>query len=174
MTCSQIVLDLGIGQIQIPDSFFSGTYSSLNAVQLNPPTHVPLRPAASTSDWSMAFVPYSHEDSSSDRCALDEHQRTPKEEEEADEYPDRFALKYHERLGTTEIDECPDRLALAPVEENNEMVIIDDDVDYPDRFALSDVEKWHPPRSRATVKRKGAGKRVPTKSRRRHKQKSIY
>jgi hypothetical protein len=172
MTCSQIVLNLGIGEIQIPDSFFSGTYSSLNSVRQHQPTHVPLGPAASTNVGTVTFVPYSHEDSYADRFALEEHERIQNEEEDADDYPDRFALEDHERLNTIDADEYSERFALSPV-ENDKTIAIDKDDDYLDRFVLSPVKKRCPRHSKAATKRKGVSKRVPAKRRPRIIQKSV-
>jgi hypothetical protein len=173
MTCSQIVLNLGIGEIQIPDSFFSGTYSSLNSVRPYQPTHVPLGPTASTNAGTVTFVPYSHDDSYTDRFALEEHERTQNEEEDADDYPERFALEDHERLNTVDADEYPERFALSPVENDKETIAIDKDDDYSDRFVLSPVKKRHPRHSKAATKGKGVNKRVPAKRRPRIIQKSV-
>ena len=172
-TCSLVIFNLGIGEIQIPDFYFSGTYSSLHAVQPNQSMHVPLQSAADTTTLSVAFVPYS-EDSYTDWFAHEEYQRLSNEEEEIDGYPDRFALEDHGRLGNAEVDEHHDRFAPSPLKENNRTVRVDDDDDYPDRSALSPVERRHPRRGKAGIKRKSVDKRVRTKSRQNRIQKSVH
>lgn len=139
MTCSQIVINLGIVETQAPHSTFSGSYNTPDAVQQHQPTYNPSAQFVNTTTNypQISFVPYPHNDSYSEQFALEKHESLTVEEKDDDDYPDRFVLEEHERLVTDADDDYPDRFAL----DEHERIVRNEDNDYPDRFALDEHER---------------------------------
>lgn len=137
-TCTQIVINLGIGKRVLPDYAFSGTYSSQNTAQQNQPAYTPSDTAVNMETGYNSGPNNFYAEQS-----VPEYDETVTMEEDDCDYPDRFALEEHEEheeQATGEDDDYPDRYALD--EEMPDTSTKEDD-NYPDRFALEEHERFN-------------------------------